>query len=104
MSLEFLLSGLAAVLVMVYLCTPCCGPSVSERENGAMSIPGLLQLALFVLVIFAITKPLGLHLWRVFTGQRTLLDPVLGPVERLIYRVSAVDPSRRAGLERLRLC
>ena len=62
-----------------------------------MSIPGLLQVALFVLVIFAITKPLGLHLWRVFTGQRTLLDPVLGPVERLIYRVSAVDPAAEQG-------
>jgi potassium-transporting ATPase potassium-binding subunit len=62
-----------------------------------MSIPGLLQVALYVLVILAITRPLGLHLWRVFSGQRTLLDPVLGPVERLIYRVSAVNPSAEQG-------
>jgi len=62
-----------------------------------MSLPGLLQVALFVLLIFAITKPLGLHLWRVFSGQRTLLDPVLGPLERLIYRVSAVNPASEQG-------
>src|SRR5262245_46727060 len=62
-----------------------------------MSIPALLQVALFVLVIFAITRPLGVHLWRVFTGQRTVLDPVLGPVERLIYRLSAVNPDAEQG-------
>src|SRR5437879_5226121 len=58
-----------------------------------MSIPGLLQVALYILVIFAITKPLGLHLWHVFTGQRTFLDRVMGPVERLIYRMCAIDPA-----------
>ena len=37
-------------------------------------------------------KPLGLYMARVFNGERTFLDPVLRPVERLIYRVSGVDP------------
>ena len=37
-------------------------------------------------------KPLGLYMARVLNGERTFLDPVLRPVERLIYRLSGVDP------------
>ncbi|HYW90534.1 MAG TPA: potassium-transporting ATPase subunit KdpA, partial [Chloroflexota bacterium] len=57
-----------------------------------MSVPGLLQVALYVLLVFAITKPLGLHLYRVFSGERTLLDPLLRPAERLLYRLTGVNP------------
>ncbi len=39
------------------------------------------------------TKPLGIYMARVFAGERTLLSPVLGPVERVIYRVCGVDPA-----------
>ena len=62
-----------------------------------MSIPGLVQVALYVLLIFLITKPLGLHLWRVFSGARTGLDRVLGPPERLIYRLTGVNPAVEQG-------
>jgi K+-transporting ATPase ATPase A chain len=62
-----------------------------------MSIEGLLQVALYVVVLFLITKPVGLHLYRVFSGERTFLTPVLGPVERLIYRVSTIDPEVEHG-------
>jgi K+-transporting ATPase ATPase A chain len=62
-----------------------------------MSIPGLLQAALYVLVIFAITKPLGLHLWRVFSGERTFLHPILRPAERLVYRLTGVNPEVEQG-------
>ncbi len=39
------------------------------------------------------TKPLGIYMARVFAGERTLLSPVLGPVERVIYRICGVDPA-----------
>jgi K+-transporting ATPase ATPase A chain len=41
-----------------------------------------------------VTKPLGLYMRRVFSGERTFLDPVLGPVERLVYRLGGVDPRK----------
>src|SRR5438270_1991450 len=58
-----------------------------------MSIPGLLQRVLYVVVLVLITRPIGQHMARVFTGERTFLDPLMGPAERAIYRVTAVDPA-----------
>ena len=58
-----------------------------------MSIPSLIQIALFVLILLLLTRPLGGYLARVFGGERTVLSPVLGPVERLIYRACGVDPA-----------
>jgi K+-transporting ATPase ATPase A chain len=57
-----------------------------------MSTPGLLQVALYVVVLLMMTKPLGVYLARVFGGERTLLDRILGPLERGIYRTCAIDP------------
>src|SRR5450631_385477 len=48
----------------------------------------------FFAIIFAATKPLGLFMARVFSGERTFLDPVLRPAERLIYRLTRVDQER----------
>ena len=62
-----------------------------------MTNPGLLQIVLYVLVLFLITRPLGVHLWRVFSGERTFLTPLLGPLERGIYRVTAVRPEVEQG-------
>ncbi|MGI9147101.1 MAG: potassium-transporting ATPase subunit KdpA [Chloroflexota bacterium] len=62
-----------------------------------MSMPGLVQVALYMLLIFAFTKPLGLHLWRVFSGERTVLDPVFRPVERLMYRLTNVNTAAEQG-------
>lgn len=56
-----------------------------------MTFNGWLQIGLFFLVIVVLTKPVGLYLARVFTGEQTLLDPVFKPLERLIYRVTGVD-------------
>jgi potassium-transporting ATPase potassium-binding subunit len=56
-----------------------------------MSFDGWIQIALFCVVIVLITKPFGGYMTRVFTGERTLLSPVLGPIERLFYRLSGVD-------------
>jgi potassium-transporting ATPase potassium-binding subunit len=55
---------------------------------------GWFQILLFFAVIFALTKPLGSFMARVFSGEPTFLDPVLRPVERLIYRLSCVDQER----------
>jgi K+-transporting ATPase ATPase A chain len=58
-----------------------------------MTINGWVQIALYCVILIAITKPFGGYLARVFSGERTLLSPVLGPVERGVYRLSGVDPN-----------
>ena len=56
-----------------------------------MTFDGWIQIALFGAVIFLLTKPLGGYMMRVFTGERTFLSPMLGPIERGFYRLSGVD-------------
>ncbi|MET0429082.1 MAG: potassium-transporting ATPase subunit KdpA [Microvirga sp.] len=56
-----------------------------------MTLNGWIQIALYCAVVLALVKPLGSYMTRVFTGERTLLSPVLGPVERALYRVSGID-------------
>lgn len=56
-----------------------------------MTANGWFQILVFFLVILALTKPMGAFMARVFSGQRTFLDPVLRPLERLVYRVTRVD-------------
>jgi potassium-transporting ATPase potassium-binding subunit len=56
-----------------------------------MTVNGWFQILLFLGIILAITKPIGVFMARVFNGERTYLDPVLRPVERLIYRLTVVD-------------
>src|SRR3989442_7793623 len=55
-----------------------------------MTVLGVAQILIFFLVVLAVTKPLGAFMTRVFEGERTLLHPVLRPVERLIYRLGGV--------------
>ena len=59
-----------------------------------MTLNGWLQILLFFVLILLVTKPLGVFMTRVFTGERNFLSPVLRPVERLIYRVCGVDAAR----------
>ncbi len=56
-----------------------------------MTVNGWFQIILFLLVIFAVTKPLGVFMARVFNRERTFLDPVMRPAERLLYRITTVD-------------
>jgi K+-transporting ATPase ATPase A chain len=56
-----------------------------------MTVDGWLQIAIYSLSIILLTKPLGAYMARLFEGERTFLSPVLGPVERGIYRLSGVD-------------
>jgi len=57
-----------------------------------MTLNGFLQVALYLVVLIALAKPLGGFMARVYEGERTFLDPVLRPVERLIYRACGVRP------------
>lgn len=56
-----------------------------------MTAIGWAQIALFSLILLALTKPLGSYMARVFSGELTTLDPVLGPLERGLYRLFGVD-------------
>ena len=59
-----------------------------------MTAQGLLQIGIYVAVLTALTPLLGAYMFRVYKGDRVFLSPVLGPVERLTYRVLRVDPER----------
>lgn len=57
-----------------------------------MSVWSWLQLALYMVILLALVKPLGAFMARVYQGERTLLHPLLGPVERFFYRLAGIDP------------
>jgi K+-transporting ATPase ATPase A chain len=59
-----------------------------------MSANGWLQFAIFCLVLLASVRPVGIYLARVLEGERTWLDPVLRPIERLIYKLSGVNATQ----------
>jgi K+-transporting ATPase ATPase A chain len=59
-----------------------------------MTTNGLLQLTILFLALLAVTKPLGIFMARVFSGEKALADRLLGPLERGIYRVCRVEPGR----------
>jgi potassium-transporting ATPase potassium-binding subunit len=56
-----------------------------------MTANGWIQIIVFLALILAVTKPMGVFMARVFNRERTFMDPVLRPVERLLYRVTGVD-------------
>jgi K+-transporting ATPase ATPase A chain len=55
-----------------------------------MSANGWLQFVIYSLILLATVRPVGIYLARVMEGERTWLDPLLRPIERLIYRLSGV--------------
>jgi K+-transporting ATPase ATPase A chain len=59
-----------------------------------MTLNGWLQILIFFLIILAVTKPLGVFMAHVFNREKTFLDPVLRPIERLIYKLTGVDEMR----------
>ena len=62
-----------------------------------MDVAAILEFVALLLVLLIVTKPVGLYLARVFTGERTPLSPVLRPVETSIYRLCGVNASVEAG-------
>src|SRR5579872_6215868 len=59
-----------------------------------MTTNGWLQIAFFLLAVLAVTKPLGTFMTRVFNREKTFLDPILRPIERLLYKLTGVDESK----------
>lgn len=63
-----------------------------------MNLFGFMQLALFIAILLVLTKPLGLYLVRVLDVRgKTFLDPVLRPVERLLYGLLRINPDKEQG-------
>ncbi len=58
---------------------------------------GALQLALYVIIVLALVKPLGWYMARVYSGRPCGLDCVLGPIERFFYRLSSIHPAHEMG-------
>src|SRR5450432_3234650 len=58
-----------------------------------MNASGWIQIILYLLVLLVITKPLGIFLFQVLDANgKTFLDPLLRPIERLLYKIFGVDP------------
>jgi len=56
-----------------------------------MTANGWFQIFLFLALVLLATKPMGIFITRVFNREKTFLDPVLRPIERLLYRLTGVD-------------
>ncbi len=57
-----------------------------------MTFNGILQIVVFFLAVLALTKPLGWYMAKVYSGEKTFADRVVGPFERLLYKVCRIDP------------
>ncbi len=57
-----------------------------------MTLDGILQILVYLAVLVLLVRPLGAFMAKVYTRERTFLDPVLGPLERLIYRAARINP------------
>jgi len=68
--------------------------SPCSLHNKKMTFNGWLQILLFFVLILLVTKPLGVFMTQVFSGERNFLSIILRPVERIIYRLTGVDEKR----------
>jgi potassium-transporting ATPase potassium-binding subunit len=59
-----------------------------------MTANGWLQILIYIAIVIALAKPIGVFMTHVFDGERTFLHPVLRPFERLLYRLTGVDEKR----------
>ncbi|HEX4158462.1 MAG TPA: potassium-transporting ATPase subunit KdpA [Rhizomicrobium sp.] len=59
-----------------------------------MTANGIAQILVFFAIVAAVAVPLGTYMARVFAGERTILSPLLLPVETILYRLSGVDEKR----------
>ena len=60
-----------------------------------MTANGWVQILLFALIVFALVKPLGIYMFRVFEGEKQPLPRFFGPIERWIYKLCGVDPKEQ---------
>ncbi|RWQ26367.1 potassium-transporting ATPase subunit KdpA [Mesorhizobium sp.] len=56
-----------------------------------MTFNGWMQILVYCGIVVLLVKPLGGYMYRVFSGDRTFLSPILGPVERSLYRISGTS-------------
>src|SRR5262249_47476890 len=59
-----------------------------------MTLNGWLQILLYFAMVLLVTKPLGTFMAKVFARERTWLDPVMRPLEKLLYKTTRVDEDR----------
>src|SRR5579859_5040730 len=57
-----------------------------------VTLNSVLQVAIFLVIVLLLSKPLGLYMYKIFNGERTWLSPVFAPVERLFYWLSGINP------------
>jgi len=69
-----------------------------------MTANGWFQILFFLLLIFLVTKPMGVFMARVFSREKTFMDPVLRPVERLLYRLTGVDENHEMRWTEYAIC
>ncbi len=77
---------LISLLLMIYLVYALLRPETFE-----MTINGWLQIVFFFVVVLLVTRPMGAFMARVFSRERTWLDPIMRPLEKLLYKVTRVD-------------
>jgi potassium-transporting ATPase potassium-binding subunit len=59
-----------------------------------MTVNGWLQILIYIALVIAMAKPVGIFMTHVFNGERTFLHPVMRPIERLLYRLTCVDEKK----------
>ena len=59
-----------------------------------MTLNGWLQILFYFVVVLLLAKPMGIFMTKVFSRERTFLDPVMRPVEKLLYKLTRVDENR----------
>src|SRR5262249_37669691 len=69
----------------------------AEARVVLMTANDVIQTLLYLAVLLALTKPLGVYMARVYEGEPTVLDRVLGPLERFLYRAAGVRPDDGMG-------
>ncbi len=65
-----------------------------------MTLQAISQIALYIVVLVALVKPLGSFMAKVYQGERTFLSPALETTERGIYRLAGIDPQKETGWQR----
>lgn len=63
-----------------------------------------IQVLFYTLLLIALSPFIGKYMARVFRGEETLLSPILGPLERLIYRIAGIAPQKEMGWKEYTLC
>ena len=89
-----MLDTVVSLAVCVGFARLSCVRDAASGKVLTMTNNGWFQILFFLLVVLALTKPLGSFMTRVFNREKTFLDPVLRPIEKLVYRLTGVDETK----------